>query len=245
MPATMAHGWRDRMVGMVQCALPQACALCAARTGNALICGVCADALPHVTLSCPRCALPSDLDSAQPGQLCGQCITNPPAFERSEAAFIYAFPLDCLVQAFKYHGALAYADWFALAMLERRPAPPVADVLIPLPLARSRQRERGFNQALEIARPLARWVGIPLLAGAAVRVRDTPPQVSLPWSERAKNIRSAFACAADLTGRKVIVIDDVMTTGASLEEFAKTLKRAGATSVENWLIARTPRPSDF
>ena len=147
------------------------------------------------------------------------------------------------MQSFKYHGTLAYADWFAQAMLERRAEPPAADVLIPVPLARSRQRERGFNQALEIARPLSRWTGIPLLADTAIRVRDTPPQASLPWSERAKNIRGAFACATALSGKRVIVIDDVMTTGASLEEFAKTLKRAGAASVENWLIARTLPPA--
>ncbi len=238
MPATMARGWRDRFVGMVRTALPQACALCAAPTGTALICAACAGALLRLPQTCPRCALPS-----AEGGLCGQCIADPPAFDRSQAAFVYAFPLDRLVQSFKYHGTLAYADWFAQAMLEWRARPPAADVLIPVPLARRRQRERGFNQALEIAKPLSRWTGIPLLADSAIRVRDTPPQASLPWSERAKNIRGAFACATGLAGRRVIVIDDVMTTGASLEEFAKTLKRAGAASVENWLIARTLPPA--
>lgn len=238
MSATMARGWRDRMVGMLRTTLPQACALCAAPTGTALMCAACAGALQSLPQACPRCALPS-----AHGSLCGQCLADPPAFERSQAAFVYAFPLDRLVQSFKYHGTLAYADWFAQAMLERRAERPAADVLIPVPLARSRQRERGFNQALEIAKPLSRWTGIPLLADTAIRVRDTPPQASLAWSERAKNIRGAFACAKALTGRRVIVIDDVMTTGASLEEFAKTLKRAGAASVENWLIARTLPPA--
>jgi ComF family protein len=189
-------------------------------------------------MAAARCALPS-----ADGARCGQCLLHPPAYERSQAAFVYAFPLDRLVRSFKYHGTLAYADWFAQAMLERRTTSLAADVLIPLPLARSRQRERGFNQALEIARPLARWTGIPLSVDTAVRVRDTPPQASLPWSERAKNIRGAFACSAALTEKRVIVIDDVMTTGASLDEFAKTLKRAGAASVENWLIARTLPPA--
>ena len=239
MPATTARGWRDRFVGMLRTALPQACALCAAPTGVELICAACAGALPRLPHACPRCALPS----AQ-GALCGQCLADPPAFERSQAAFVYAFPLDRLVQSFKYHGTLAYADWFAEAMLERRADPPQAEVLIPVPLARCRQRERGFNQALEIAKPLSRWTGIRLLPDSAIRVRDTPPQAALPWSERAKNIRGAFACAAVLTGSRVIVIDDVMTTGASLEEFANTLKRAGAASVENWLIARTLPPAD-
>jgi ComF family protein len=212
--------------------------LCAAPTGAALICAACAGGLPRLPQACPRCALPSTQ-----GGLCGQCLADPPAFDRSQAAFVYAFPLDRLVQSFKYHGALAYADWFAQAMLDRRAEPPAADVLIPLPLARSRQRERGFNQALEIAKPLSRWTGIPLLADTAIRLRDTPPQATLPWGERGKNIRGAFACATALAGKSVIVIDDVMTTGASLEEFAKTLKRAGAASVENWLIARTLPPA--
>ena len=238
MPAVLARGWRDRLVGMVRSALPQSCALCATPTGTDLVCAACAGALPHPPPACARCALPSAHDG-----LCGRCLVDPPAYDRSHAAFVYAFPLDRLVQSFKYHGTLGYADWFAHAMLERRAESPAADVLIPLPLAKSRQRERGFNQALEIAKPLSRWTGIPLLAGAAIRVRDTPPQASLPWNERAKNIRGAFACAAALAGRHVIVIDDVMTTGASLEEFAKTLKQAGAASVENWVIARTLPPT--
>ena len=238
MPAVTARRWRDRFLGMLRCTLPQACALCATPAGTALVCATCAGALPRVPESCPCCALPSAHGSA-----CGQCLADPPAFDQSLAAFVYTFPLDRMVQSFKYHGALAYADWFAQAMMEGREAPPAADMLIPIPLARSRQRERGFNQALEIARPLSRWTGIALLADAAIRLRDTPPQTSLPWRERAKNIRGAFACATDLTGKNVIVIDDVMTTGASLEEFAKTLKRAGAAHVENWLIARTLPPS--
>jgi len=237
MAATVARGWRDRLVGVLRTTLPQVCALCAAPTGTALVCAACAGALSRVPLSCPRCALP-----APHGAPCGQCLADPPAFDRSQAAFVYAFPLDRLVQSFKYRGTLAYAGWFAQAMVERRADPPAADVLVPVPLARARQRERGFNQALEIARPLSRWTGIPLLAGAAIRVRETLPQASLPWSERAQNIRGAFACAATLTGKTVIVVDDVMTTGASLNEFARTLKRAGAASVENWLVARTLPP---
>ena len=238
MPAAMTYGWRDRLVGLLRTTLPQCCALCAANSGTALVCAACAASIPGLPHACPRCALPSTH-----GSICGQCLTHPPAFDRSQAAFIYAFPLDRLIQSFKYHGTLSYADWFAQAMLERRAAPPVADVMIPVPLARGRQRDRGFNQALEIARPLARWTGIPLAIGAATRTRDTPPQASLPWSERAKNIRGAFGCSGTFAGKRVLVVDDVMTTGASLEELANTLKRAGAVSVENWLVARTLPPT--
>ena len=251
MPATMQRRWRglvvdsvvdsivDGIVGMLRTTLPQCCALCAAPSGTALICAACTAAMPWQPPACPRCALPSTH-----GGTCGHCLCDPPAFDRSQAAFVYAFPLDRLVQSFKYHGALAYAGWFAEAMLERRAQPPAGDVLIPVPLAHARQRDRGFNQALELARPLARRTGIPLAADAAARIRDTPPQASLPWAERARNIRGAFTCSIPLAGQHVVVVDDVMTTGASLEEFARTLKRAGAASVENWLVARTPPPTD-
>lgn len=238
MPAAQARGWRDRMAGALRAALPQACVLCAAPAGSDLACAACVDGLPRLPAACPRCALPSP-----GGALCGACLAYPPAFDRSQAAFEYAFPIDRLVQQYKYHGALAHADWFAERMLALRPDAPRADVIAAVPLARARQRERGFNQALEIARPLARRTGIRLAPDLLVRVRETPPQASLPWLERGDNIHGAFACSTDLTGLRVLVIDDVMTTGASLEEAARTLKRAGAASVENWLVARTLRPA--
>ncbi|MEP7084165.1 MAG: ComF family protein [Betaproteobacteria bacterium] len=239
MPATMRRGWRERLVGAMRTTLPQCCTLCAAHSGTALICAGCAGSLPRLPPACPCCALPS-----AHGGTCGACLADPPAFDRSQAAFVYAFPLDRLVQSFKYHGALALAGWFAEAMLEQRTQPLAADLIVPVPLARGRQRERGFNQALELARPLARWTGIPLAIDAATRTRETPPQASLPWAERATNIRGAFSCRKSLAGKRVVVVDDVMTTGASLDEFAATLKRAGALSVENWLVARTLRPAE-
>ena len=235
-------GWRGRLVGLARNALPQSCALCSIQSGIELVCHVCARSLPRLASCCPVCALP-----LPGGERCGKCIAEPPAFDRSVAAFLYAFPLDRLVQSFKYQGALAFADWFAQAMLDCRPDPPDADLMVAVPLARSRQRERGFNQALEIAKPLARWTGIPLWPRLVERKRETPPQASLPWRDRAHNIRGAFSVAGDaagrLCGKRVVVIDDVMTTGASLDELAATLKRAGAASVDNWVVARTPPPT--
>lgn len=167
---------------------------------------------------------------------------HPPAFERTDAPFLYAFPLDRLIQAYKYQGLLACARWFAAAMLSSRPDDARADLLVAMPLAPSRQRERGFNQSLEIARRLSGETGIALSPGAVVRVRDTRPQADLPWDDRSRNVRGAFEATTDLAGKSVIVVDDVMTTGASLDELARTLKRAGAARVENWLVARTPAP---
>src|SRR5574341_553019 len=108
-----------------------------------------------------------------------------------------------------------------------------------MPLARGRLAERGFNQALEIARVVAARTGIALLRDAARKVADTPPQAALPWKKRAKNVRGAFACDADLTGRRIAVVDDVLTTGATLDELARVLRKAGAAGVTGWVVART------
>jgi ComF family protein len=118
---------------------------------------------------------------------------------------------------------------------------PTADLVMALPLSPQRLGERGFNQAVEIARPLSRALGTPLSLDDCRRVRETAPQASLPWSARRANVRNAFECGIDLTGRSVAVVDDVMTTGATLGEFARTLKRHGAARVTNWVVARAVR----
>jgi ComF family protein len=154
------------------------------------------------------------------------------------AHYRYDFPLDKLVQALKYAHRLALADFFAATLAEPRPT---VDAIVPLPLSTERLRSRGFNQAVEIARPLARRWRLPLLLDAVRRPVDTPPQASLPWQARRKNIRGAFECGVDLSGRSLLVVDDVMTTGATLDEFARTLKKHGAVRVVNWVVARTLR----
>ena len=173
---------------------------------------------------------------------CETCATIDPAYDATQSAFVYAFPLDRLIQAYKYNGSLSLAGWFAEAMLVRRREPLVAEAIVAMPLSRKRQRERGFNHALEIARLLSRETGVALDARAVVRTRETPAQATLPWSERETNVRDAFDCPGNVEGKSVIVVDDVMTTGASLHEVARTLKRAGAARVENWLVARTLPP---
>ena len=110
---------------------------------------------------------------------------------------------------------------------------------MPMPLHPARLRERGFNQSMELARRVGNKLNIPLLSDACQRVRDTPPQTALSWKERGKNIRHAFACTQDLSGKSVAVVDDVMTSGASLNELALTLRNAGASEVSAWVVART------
>ena len=221
--------------------LAQDCFLCGAPSGDALLCRACGNDLPRLpALRCPVCALPTPR-----GETCGACLKRPPHFDATLAPFSYAFPVDRLIQALKYQHSLVVSDYPALALLETAPRPPMpriqADLLLALPLSPQRLRQRGFNQALEVARPLAGHVGLPLLIDGYRRAIDTLPQTSLPWQERRKNIQGAFECALDLSGKTVMVIDDVMTTGATLDEFARTLKKHGAANVINWVVARALR----
>jgi ComF family protein len=210
-------------------ALPQDCLLCGAWSGNAPLCGPCRDELPTLPAGCRVCAMPS------PGeQVCGACLRDGPQFDATVAAWRYAYPVDRLVQALKFHGRLPLASLFAQALAARVVLP---DIIIPMPLHPARLAERGFNQAAEIARHLAEPAMIAL--DGARRMRHTLPQAGLPIDDRPGNVRHAFACNLDLRGACVAVVDDVMTTGATLNELAKVLKRAGAARVENWVVART------
>jgi ComF family protein len=215
--------------------LPQDCLLCGSGPSTALLCPACQASLPGLAEArCPKCA-----EAAPGGAVCGTCLKQPPHFDATFAAFRYGFPVDKLVQALKYRHRLAVAEFLAAAMLQSdRPA---GDLLVPLPLSAPRLRERGFNQAVEIARLLARTLRLPLQLDGCTRSRDTVPQATLPWKERRKNVRHAFECKVDLDGKSVIVVDDVMTTGATLDEFARTLKNHGALCVTAWVAARALR----
>ena len=169
--------------------------------------------------------------------MCGACLSNPPHFETTIALWLYQFPCDRLVQALKYRAWLALAPFFARSLASRALAE--VDIVLPMPLHPRRLAQRGFNQALEIARDLARRTGATLEPRGARRTRDTIPQTDLPYEERARNIRGAFASDLDLSGKAVAVVDDVMTTGATLNELAGVLKRAGAAGVHNLVIARS------
>ncbi len=207
--------------------------LCGAAAGGAMLCAPCVADLPWLPRSrCAVCALP-----LASGAICGACIARLPRFDRVAAPFAYRFPVAGLIHALKYGGRLALARTLGEALAQA--APLDADAIVPMPLARGRLAERGFNQALEIARVIAARTGIPLLPLACRKVVDTPPQAALPWKERAKNVRRAFVCDADLAGQRIAVVDDVLTTGATLDELARVLRRAGAVSVAGWVVART------
>jgi len=200
-----------------------------------LLCEACREELPRLGDElCPRCALPS------PGAaVCGRCLSEPPAYDATTAALAYDFPADTLVHALKFRGELALAPLLG-SLLSASIASWSVDRVIPVPLSTARLRARGYNQAVEIARHLARGK---LDIDVCVRHADAVPQTELPWDERRRNVRGAFGCRRALTGATVAVVDDVMTTGATLDELALTLKRAGAARVVNWVVARTLPPA--
>jgi ComF family protein len=235
----------DCVMRLAQLALPQHCELCVANSGSALLCNACAADLPRLAACCPVCALPSAA-----GVVCGACLAQPPPWSRTIAALIYAFPVDRLLQQLKYGGRLALADWAGATLCDAirasfasRSALDRPDRIVALPLAAARQRERGFNQAREIAARVASAVGLPLAAPLA-RIGGAKPQAALAWKERASNVRGAFRAQEDVRGARIALVDDVMTTGATLAEAAGVLLLAGAADVECWVVARTLRSDD-
>jgi ComF family protein len=220
----------------MQSRLPQACFLCGARVIGQMLCAGCAADLPALSGGCcPQCALPTPK-----GEICGACLNHPPAYDRTLAAFAYDFPLDVLVQQCKYAQVTALTEFFAEQMARRiGKTDPGIDYLLPMPLHPERLAQRGFNQAAEIARRLSPRLGIPWLPDACRRLRNTPSQAGLDLKTRQRNLRGAFACVIDLRGKRVALIDDVMTSGSSLDELARTARKAGATEIHAWVLART------
>ncbi|ELX12667.1 putative amidophosphoribosyltransferase [Janthinobacterium sp. HH01] len=224
--------------------LPGSCALCAA--AGELLCPDCAAQFfggAAAVTRCPRCANP--LPGMAAGQLCGACRAEAPAFDVSLVAADYAMPLDQLVLQLKFGHRLALATLFARLLRDavlQQPGFTLPALLCPVPLGRRRLAERGYNQALEIARPLARSLGVALHPRLVCRVHETAAQSGVAPDQRRQNIAGAFAIpdAALVRGRHIGVVDDVMTSGRTLDELAATLKRHGAARVSNLVFARTP-----
>ena len=214
----------------------QHCLLCAASNANAVgLCTACLNDLPwHPASSCPQCGLASS------HQVCGSCLRSQPDFNATHAIYLYAYPLDAMMHGYKYGSQLNLSRTFGQLLLQKTQSNKV-DLIIPMPMHPTRLKQRGFNQALEIAKVLAKDNACKLDYKTVIRQTLTPPQASLPLKQRVKNIKGAFNIinAEHLMGKRIAIVDDVMTTGASLNELAKTLKQAGASHVECWVIART------
>ena len=233
--------WPRALLGVL---MPSSCALCGGGCDD-VVCVACREAYAQGrSMRCGQCANPLREPAGGPG-LCGTCLSNPPAFDATVAAVDYAIPLDQLVLQLKFGARLALAPWFARQIRDAvlaRPGLPLPDLLCPVPLGDGRLVERGFNQALEIARPLAAALGVACHPALALRTLDTKAQSGVAPSVRADNVRGAFAVAdTDLVeGRHVGLVDDVMTSGHTLGELAATFKRFGAARVTNFVFARTP-----
>ncbi|MGH8426911.1 MAG: double zinc ribbon domain-containing protein [Gammaproteobacteria bacterium] len=238
-PGALANRVATRLGARLQAAgnrLATTCLGCGAR-GAGSLCPACFRDLPWNDHPCTHCAAPLP---ELPGTLCGACARRPPFFDAAAAAFVYAWPVNRLLQNFKFHGSLATGRVLALALGEylelREETHP--DVLIPVPLHRERLAERGFNQASELVRTLARSLGVPAAADILRRTRATPPQLGLDRQARRRNLRGAFACTSPVSGLRIAVVDDVMTTGSTAEAIARVLKQAGAIEVRVYAVAR-------
>lgn len=209
---------------------PPRCAACGA-LGQEPFCPVCAEAVDPTPPGCRRCGRPG------PDAVCGACLAQPPAFDTVRSGGLLGGPLADAVHALKYRGRPALArplgEWLA-----RRVELPAAAAVVPVPLAPRRRRERGHDQAALLAEALARAAGRERLRRALRRVRETPPQVGRDRAARGRNVQGAFAASTAVAGRDVVLVDDVVTTGATADACARALKAAGARSVTVVSLAR-------
>lgn len=207
--------------------------------GGRTLCPACAAALPRIANPCHRCGLPLPADAGHL-TLCGECLSGAPAFDLLIAATRYASPLTALISAYKFQRQLHYCRTFAglLHITLRNRMQPLPQAILPVPLHPARLRQRGYNQALEIARLLGKELSLPVDGKSLIRHRATAAQSDLDAHARATNVRGAFAIAKPLHYEHVAILDDVVTTGNTVNEIAKLLKKNGVKRVEVWCVAR-------
>ncbi|MFZ6656400.1 phosphoribosyltransferase family protein [Undibacterium sp. TJN19] len=235
--------WKNTLSAL-SALIPGSCALCH-ETCQQAVCPACHVRYFHRQPSrCRQCALPLPPGAESPR--CGDCLRNPPAFDMAVAVCDYAAPQDQLLLALKFGHQLALAPWFASMLTEsilRQTSFELPQLLCAVPLGAQRLSERGFNQAIEIARPLSQQLGVPLTTQLFHRSRETAMQSSLPTDARARNVKNAFSMDENqidaIRGQHVGVVDDVMTTGMTMHEIATMLKRFGAATVSTYVFART------
>lgn len=223
--------------------MPKACLLCLRSTHEAHhLCVACAKELPILTHSCVKCAQflnKIDMNIT----LCGQCLVKTPAFHRVYVTYAYRFPIPRLIAGLKFDGKLSHARMLSQLMLHDITnkwyrTTPLPELILPMPLHRQRLKERGFNQAVEIARPISRALKIPLDTQGIARKKATQPQSSLPAKERRQNVAHAFRAKHRYDGLHLAVVDDVMTTGQTVSALATLLKKQGAKRIDVWCAAR-------
>jgi ComF family protein len=217
--------------------LPPSCVLCGLADERSRLCGRCHAVLPWNDCCCLRCA--ASLDVPPPAATpCGSCQAEPPLYSRACAPLRYAFPVDAALKRLKFRRRLMLAPMFADMLLPvLRSELADCDRLVPVPLHRWRHALRGFNQADEICRPVARATGLPMLMNVSRR-RATRPQTGLTATERRQNLRNAFRIHGEMSARYPLIVDDVLTTGSTCNELARALLEAGAERVGVLVVAR-------
>ena len=219
----------------------QHCLLCDFTAENKqLICTDCFSTLPRHPFSCDRCGL--TITETPFKTHCGHCMKNPPPFDHTVALFDYVVPIPTLIWKLKFHGDLSIAQFFGQCWINlidqfytRNTLP---DFILPVPLHHKRLKERGFNQALEIAKPIGKHFKIPINTRICIRIKNTQAQSSLPANKRKNNMNNAFGLSYATDAKHVAILDDVMTTGNTASEISALLKIAGVERIDVWCCAR-------
>ena len=215
------------------------CYLCyQTATGQLALCDACRGELAVIPNGCRQCGLPISADN-QAGR-CGHCLKTDPPYDLTLSAYIYAEPINHLITRMKFSGNLALARLLGLLLRDHiLPAvTPLPEAILPVPLHDRRLKERGFNQSLELARPLARQLQLPLLTDQVRRRVATPSQTGLSKQQRRANLRRAFEVVAELPYEHIAIVDDVITTGETVVALAGCLKKSGVKRVDCWSVAR-------
>ncbi|NOX09927.1 MAG: ComF family protein [Gammaproteobacteria bacterium] len=228
----MVYNWTNKLLSILY---PYTCILCSAPGyQDTDLCKPCWDELPKIAQACPQCANP--INSAG---LCGRCQQHPPHFQYTHASLLYRYPVDYMIQQLKFSGKLAMARVLGNIMAQQlQNKETLPQQLIPVPLHPSRMQERGFNQSYEIAKVVGQQLDIPVNDHACIRSRDTHAQSLLKLDARKHNIKGAFGINRNNIADHVAIIDDVMTSGHTLNELAHRLSNAGVSRIEAWVCAR-------
>lgn len=234
----MVNNWPDIIQNIL---FPPSCILCAHQGYNTMdLCEACLSDLPLNSICCPRCAQPLASPN-QVSQLCGHCLSKPAPFDETFAPFLYQRGIRYLITGLKFDRQYKFARILGQLLAEQiKSRGNSPDCIMPVPLHTARYRQRGFNQCIEIANTLARELDLRVDLYSCTRIRNTTQQTRLPARQRRKNMRGAFTLSKPkpLDCRHIALLDDVMTTGTTVSEMAKTLKQAGAEKVDIWACAR-------
>ena len=225
------------------------CVLCDAKvTGAISLCQPCLQDLPRLKTTCYQCGLP--LENKGEASLCGQCQQSLPPIDYLVSSLQYVYPVDYLVSQLKFQRDLTHAKIFSqllLATLQTHfteQSLQLPEIIIPVPLHKKRSRQRGFNQALEIAQPIAKKLNISISANSIKRIKYTQAQSLLNAVERRKNLRNSFTITKPIAAEHIVLVDDVVTTGTTVYELATLLKKSEVKKVGVWAVARAVQKKD-